>query len=238
MSKQVIVPEIKEHALFIADAHYPHHGEEFIKLLKNLNNTSLSRAQLFLMGDIFDLLFGHNQYIKTFSTEAISLLQEISKTLEVIYLEGNHDFCLKEIFPHIKVYSREEQPIHFQLNKQDIFLSHGDKYETGFSYDIYSKVLRNRTTLTLLKPFEKQIIDHRIKKLKAKKICGEFKGYQKRFDAIRNHYPKDSLIIEGHFHQSLVHENYISLPSLACQKRVAIVRNSKIVFWEVDRLLI
>jgi len=237
MPKQSVVPTIKENALFIADAHYPHHDETFLTLLHDIQNKKIKTSQLFLMGDIFDLLFGHNEYIQTFSEEAITLLQEISKTLEIIYLEGNHDFCLKEIFPHIKVYSREEQPIHFQLNKQDVFLSHGDRYETGFGYNFYSKILRNKITLILLKPFEKQIIDHRIKKLKVKKICGEFKGYQKRFDVIRGHYPKDSLVIEGHFHQSLVHENYISLPSLACQKSIAIVKNDKIVFLEVARLL-
>jgi len=237
MPKQGIVPNIKENALFIADAHYPHHGKNFLTLLQDIQNKKINPPQLFLMGDIFDLLFGHNKYIQTFSEEAITLLQEISKTLEVIYLEGNHDFCLKEVFPNIKVYTREEQPIHLQLNKQDVFLSHGDRYETGFGYDLYSKILRNRMTLMILKPFEKQIINHRIKKLKAKKICGEFKGYQKRFDAIRSHYPKESLIIEGHFHQNLVHENYISLPSLACQKHVAIIKNGKIVFLEVDRLL-
>jgi len=237
MPKEGVVPTIKENALFIADAHYPHHGEEFIKLLKNLNNASIPRAQLFLMGDIFDLLFGHNQYIKKFSKEAIFLLAQLSEKIEIIYLEGNHDFCLQGLFISIKVYSREEQPVHFKLNNQDVYLSHGDKYETGFGYDLYSKILRNKTLLTMLRPFEKQIIDHRMKKLKVKKICGKFKGYKKRFDAIRSHYPKKSLIIEGHFHQSLMHENYISLPSLACQKSVAIVRNGKIVFWKIDGLL-
>ena len=237
MPKQGIVPTIKEHALFIADAHYPHHGKNFLTLLQDIQNQKINTPQLFLMGDIFDLLFGHNDYIQTFSQEAIVLIQELSQTLEIVYLEGNHDFCLKEIFQNIKVYSREEQPIHFQLNNQDVYLSHGDKYETGFGYNLYSKILRNKITLTLLKPFEKQIIDHRMKKLKVKKICGDFKGYQKRFDAIRSHYPKNSLIIEGHFHQSLVHENYVSLPSLACQKKVAVVENGGIVFTKIATLV-
>ena len=233
MSKQGIILEIKESALFIADAHYPHHGDTLLKLLQNIQNENIKTSQLFLMGDIFDLLFGHNEYIQTFSKEVIALLQELSKTLEIIYLEGNHDFCLKEVFPNIKVYPREEQPIHFKLNNQDVYLSHGDKYQTGFGYNLYSKILRSKTTLTLLAPFQKQIINDRIKKLKAKKICGDFKGYQKRFDAIRSHYPKDSLIIEGHFHQSLVHENYVSLPSLACQGKVGIIKNGEIVFIKV-----
>lgn len=228
-----MIPKIQENALFIADAHYPHHGEAFLTLLQKIQTQEIQTTQLFLMGDIFDLLFGHNDYIQSFSKEAIVLLQKVSKTLEIIYLEGNHDFCLQEIFPHIKVHKREQQPVHYQLTNKDVYLSHGDKYETGFGYNFYSKILRNKTTLTLLKPFEKQIINHRMKKLKAKKICGNFKSYQKRFNAIRSHYPKDALIIEGHFHQGLVHENYISLPSLACHKKIGVVENGEIVFRKI-----
>lgn len=233
MSKQGLIPEIKENALFVADAHYPHHNSILLKVLQNIKNSKIHTPQLILMGDIFDLLFGHNKYIQTFSQEAIALLKELSQTLEIIYLEGNHDFCLKEVFPNIKVYSREEQPIHYKLNNQDVFLSHGDKYETSLGYNTYCKLIRNKTLLTLLRPLEKKIIDHRMEKLKVKKICGDFKDYKKRFDAIRSHYPKDSIIIEGHFHQSLVHENYVSLPSLACQGKIGIVRNGEIVFIKV-----
>jgi len=220
--------EIKENALFIADAHYPNHGNEFLKILKDLENGIIETPQLFLMGDIFDLLFGYNEYIKTFSQEAIRLLQTLSKDIEIHYMEGNHDFCLKEIFPSIKVYNREEQPVQFKLNNQTVYLAHGDLHKTGFVYDLYCKILRNRTTLTLLRPWEKEIIDHRLKRLKAKNICKEFIEYQKRFDAIIKQYPKNSLIIEGHFHQGVIYKNYISLPSLACQKKIGIIFNKKL----------
>ena len=222
--------EIKEGALFIADSHYPHHGENFLRILKKLEKRELTTPQIFLMGDIFDLLFGYNNYIQTFSKEAIELLQTLSKTIEIIYLEGNHDFCLREIFSNIQLYSREEQPIYYRLNNQDVYLSHGDKYETGLGYNLYSKILRNRFTLKILKPFEKKIIDHRVKKLKRKNICNQFLGFEKRFEAILQHYPKNSLIIEGHFHQAVKHKNYISLPSLACQGEVAIVKEGEVVF--------
>jgi UDP-2,3-diacylglucosamine hydrolase len=94
---------IEESAIFIADAHYPHHGDEFLTILQDLDNLRLEIPQLFLMGDIFDLLFGYNQYIKTFSNQAITILQKISKKIDIYYFEGNHDFCLKEIFPYIKI---------------------------------------------------------------------------------------------------------------------------------------
>jgi len=222
--------EIKENALFIADAHYPNHGNEFLDILKRIENKEIKTPQLFLMGDIFDLLFGYNEYIKSFSQEAIKLLNSLSNNIEIHYIEGNHDFCLEEIFPKIKVYSYQQQPIHFILGNQDIFISHGDKYKTDLIYQLYTKILRNRITITILKPFEKQIINHRIDKLKKKKICKGFKGYRELFDKIISKYPKNSTIIEGHFHQGVVYKNYISLPSLACQKQIGVISNQKLIF--------
>jgi len=222
--------EIKEKAVFIADSHYPHHGDSFLELLKKLDSGEIHTPQLFLMGDNFDLLFGYNDYIKTFSTEAITLLQKLSEKLEIYYFEGNHDFCLKELFPDVKVYSREEQPIMFTMDDKKVAISHGDKYVTGFGYDLYSAVLRNKTTLTLLKPFEKAIINHRMKKLSKKDICFTFYGFEKRVEEILEYYTDVDMVIEGHFHQAKVIDKYISLPSLACQGQVAVVRGREIEF--------
>ncbi|MFT7879129.1 MAG: metallophosphoesterase [Sulfurimonas sp.] len=222
--------EIKEGAIFIADSHYPHHGDAFLTLLQKIENKEIETPQLFLMGDNFDLLFGYNDYIQTFSKEAIALLQRLSKKLEIIYLEGNHDFCLQELFPDIQVYSRNEQPIHFELNGQRVVLSHGDKYVTGFGYDLYCKVLRNRATLTLLKPFQKLIINHRMGKLSGKEICFHFTGFEKRVEQILEYYQGADLVIEGHFHQAKTVGKYISLPSLACQEEVGVVEEGRIVF--------
>jgi UDP-2,3-diacylglucosamine hydrolase len=101
---------------------------------------------------------------------------------------------------------------------------------TGFGYDLYSKILRNKTTLTLLKPFEKRIIEHRMKKLSQKKICHHFEGFEKRVEAILQNYTDADLVIEGHFHQSKIVGKYISLPSQACQGMVAVVEEGEIVF--------
>ncbi len=222
--------EIKENAIFIADSHYPHHGDAFFETLLKLDRGEIETSQLFLMGDNFDLLFGYNDYIQSFSSEAIGLLKKLSDSLEIHYFEGNHDFCLKNIFKNINIYSREEQPILFTLNGKKVALSHGDKYETGFGYELYSKVIRNKSTLTLLKPFEKPIINHRMKKLAQKNICHAFRGFEKRVEAILKNYEEVDMVIEGHFHQSKVIGKYISLPSQACQNKVAVVKEGEVVF--------
>lgn len=231
-----LLPTISEGALFIADSHYPHHGDAFLKLLQKLDRGELQTPQLFLMGDNFDLLFGYNAYIQTFSKEAIALLQKLSQTIEIHYFEGNHDFCLAPLFPDMQIYSRSQQPVVFGLGEKKVALSHGDRYETGWGYDLYCALLRNRVTLTLLRPFEKQIIDHRMKKLSQKRICHTFEGFEKRVEAIMRHYDGVDMVIEGHFHQGRTIENYLSLPSLACQDKVGMVSGGKIVFVETERL--
>lgn len=221
---------IKEEALFIADAHYPHHGDEFLQILRQLDSGERQTPQLFLMGDIFDLLFGYNHYVQTFTHEAILLLQKLSTRFEIHYMEGNHDFCLKAIFPDMYIYSRAEQPVHFRLGEREVYLAHGDRYEAGLGYELYTRVLRNRLTLTLLKPFQQSIIDYQIQTLKSKKICKKLENFETKVQKIKQHYPKDGLIIEGHFHQGVQMGNYISLPSLVCQKEIGIMKNSAIVF--------
>lgn len=222
--------EIKESALFIADSHYPHHGDAFLEILKKLESKEIEVSQLFLMGDNFDLLFGHNTYIQSFSQEAITLLQRLSHTLEIHYFEGNHDFCLEDIFPNMHVYSRKEQPKIFMLGEKKVAISHGDKYATGIGYDLYCKILRNKTTLRLLKPFEKMIINHRLQKLSEKDICHAFHGFEKRVKSILEHYKEVELVIEGHFHQARILGKYISLPSQACQGMIAVVEKGEVVF--------
>jgi len=225
--------EIQDKALFIADSHYPHHGSEFLTILQQIDKKTINPTQLFLMGDNFDLLFGYNDYIQTFSKDAIELLQKISLKLDIYYFEGNHDFCLKNIFTNIKIYSREEQPIVFTLNSKKVALSHGDKFVTNLGYNLYSKLVRNKFLITSLRPWEKSIINDRMNKLSKKTICNSFETLDKRVEKILKYYKDVELVIEGHFHQGKVVGKYISLPSLACQGEVGVVENSNIVFKKI-----
>jgi len=229
--------EIKEGALFIADSHYPHHGELFLDLLKKLYHHEIEIPQLFLMGDNFDLLFGYNDYIQTFASEAIALLQILSKTLEIHYFEGNHDFCLKTLFPDIHVYSRKIQPVLCEMGEKSVALSHGDRYAVGTGYGLYCAILRSKTTLTLLKPWEHTIIDYQMHALSKKKICRTFTGFEKRVEVIMQSYNRVDMVIEGHYHQGKIIGNYVSLPSLACQNQVAVVQNSEVIFTDISDLL-
>jgi len=231
------VHTLKEGALFIADAHYPHHGDELLHLLQKLESGTIVTPQLFLMGDIFDLLFGYNAYIQHFTIDAITLLQDLSQKIEIHYFEGNHDFLLKPIFKNINIYSRAIQPLYFDLNGKNIGLAHGDKYALGRMYNLYCVMLRNRWLIRALSPLDKLIIDDRISRLKQKNICSSMKDFECRAREITASYSGADLIIEGHYHQGKRVGRYLSLPSLACQKQVATVKRGEILFLGPDELL-
>lgn len=228
--------EVEQGAVFVADAHYPNHGDDFLKLLEKIEKGEIKTAQLFLVGDIFDLLFGYNDYIKKFSQDAIELLNRLSLKIDIFYIEGNHDFCLDKIFPNIKVYPREIQPVQFSLNGRDVYISHGDRYCVGTFYNFYSLILRSRIFLKFFKFIDRFIIDYQMDRLSKKSICFEFKGFYKRLDRVLENYPKDALIIEGHYHQGEIYKNYISLPSLACSKSIGVLRGVEVEFEKIKNI--
>ncbi|ADV46277.1 hypothetical protein Nitsa_1019 [Nitratifractor salsuginis DSM 16511] len=228
---------IKEGALFVADAHYPHHGDEFLRLLQSLDAEKITTPQLFLMGDIFDLLFGYGYYTPTLYPEAIGLLNKLSEKIEIIYLEGNHDFTLKKIFPNINVIPRTRQPLIMRTREKRVALSHGDRYGAGWGYDLFSLLLRS-PVIYLGKPWEKRIIDAQMRRLSQKKICHKMENFESKAARILSYYPEDiDWVIEGHFHQAKRIGRYISLPALACQKELGIVRKGKIEFVSLTKLM-
>jgi UDP-2,3-diacylglucosamine hydrolase len=223
-------PTLKDGAILIADAHYPHFGDEFVEILKAILAKEFKTPQLILVGDIFDLLFGCGSYIQNFSKDGVELINRVAEEIEVIYLEGNHDFYLSKLFPKVAIYPRELQPLSMRFEGEMVFLSHGDKFGVGWGYEIYSWLIRNRVVLNILKIAERFVIEKNIIRLKNKSICREFEGFEKRVEEILSHYLAGAKVIEGHYHQGRVVKNYISLPSLACQKEVALVRDGEIVF--------
>ncbi len=226
--------KIKEGAFFVADAHYSHLRPQFLKFLKDIKSKKLNPSQLILMGDIFDALFGGiPQTYKISNKDAVDLLNDISKDIEVVYLEGNHDFNLKKIFPKVKVFSISQQPVQCEFNYKKVLLAHGD-IEAPMVYKVYTAVIRNSMILFFLNIINGLLSNIIIKRLDGylskKNDCNDFINFKEFIvNRLDRKYQCD-YFIEGHFHQnksmSLISFEYINLGAFACNQRYFTVKSS------------
>lgn len=217
---------INDGAIFIADAHYNAQRNELVDILERILSGQISTTQLFLMGDIFDFLCSEAHYFVQINRKPIDLINQISKKLEVFYFEGNHDYNLQPLFPNVKVFQREKQPVEFSYINNKIFLSHGDIY-TDKAYDIYCLIIRNSYLLKFLNLMDfNNFITKKIESSLSKKIiCKELSFFTQIVKKRISSYPNCNAIIEGHFHQNkyILSENihYFNLPSAFCSKSYA-----------------
>ncbi len=217
---------LKEGALFIADAHYPNRSETFLSLLESINSGQIKTPQLILMGDIFDLLVGNSSYLKEKFSNEIELLEEIAQKIETIYIEGNHDFYLKPLFKYVKTIPLQNQPLILNHNGKNFSLAHGDKFNTSLFYKIYTKTIRSPLVLKILPEITAKYM---LKRMKNKKICKKIPNFEAIAEKIiKSHKAKN--IIEAHFHQGRQIKTYTSLPSFACTKQYAVLKNGKVEF--------
>ena len=201
--------EIKEGALFISDAHDNESRHGFRDFLIELSERETLPPQLFLMGDMFELLVGQITYTKNLFNETIELINSLSQNIEIFYFEGNHDFDLQTIFPNVKVFPIQAQPTLFHFKNKKILLAHGDLHQ-GRGYALYTSVARNRIMLILLNFIDNLFQNSIAKKIISlhigKDICCKIKDFNQIIKQKIQKYDigltEIDFVCEGHHHQN------------------------------------
>ena len=235
---------LKEGALFITDAHYnrPKGERALEKLLEKIASGDIQPPQLFLLGDIFDALFGGVPYTAKDNETVIALIEKIAQKTEVIYLEGNHDFQLHKFFTkNIIIFPIQKQPVAIQGNHKRICLAHGD-FDAPFGYRLYTALIRNPVILFFLNIYD-SLTNHSIlnfveRHMSKKEQCSEFVWFEKFVRKRFEHGCACDLFIDGHFHQNRTFSykqcKYINLAAFACNQRYFVVKfeQNEIIFKE------
>ena len=214
---------IKQDAIFIADSHFNKKNRELLTFLQKIEKKEIISSQLFLMGDMIDFISCESRYFVKQNIQVIELLNKLSLNIQIIYLEGNHDYNLKPLFPKIDVIKREQQPFFAQFNGKKIALAHGDNF-INWKYDLYCKFIRNSIFLKIMNYIDINFfISKRIEvALVNKSICHKINNFEEIVLKRIKNYNAD-VIIEGHYHQGKKYfkENkiYVNVPSLCCQKK-------------------
>ena len=226
--------KLKEGALFITDAHYnkPKGETALLELLRKIISKQIETPQLFLLGDIFDALFGGVPYTAKTNQEVIDLLKEIAKEREVVYLEGNHDFQLHRFFQeNIAIFPIQKQPVVIEAGKKRICLAHGD-FDAPFGYRFYTALIRNPFILFFLNIYDSltkhSILNFVEKHMSKKEQCKKFDWFD---EFVKKRFEKGcmcDLFVDGHFHQnrrfSLERCEYVNLGAFACNQRYFVVK--------------
>lgn len=233
--------ELKPGAVFIADAHYHDERRELFQRLERLLDSP--PPQLFLMGDIFDLLIGNFSYLMEKNAEVIRLIEALGEQCEVYYIEGNHDFLLAGKIKNITYVSLARQPVYFSAAGLRVAIAHGD-YDENPTHTLFTKLIRNPLFITLLHIVTLNFLGNWFVKkvergLKKKKLCKPFKDFE-AFIAkkIKKNLQNADVVIEGHYHQgcgiNLDGKQYYNVPGFACNQSNIVVESikDKIVFDE------
>jgi len=233
--------ELKEGAIFISDAHTNINRTEFYEFLKKVERGELKPSQLIFMGDMFDLLIGGVGCLERFYEKEIKLINAISENIEIIYMEGNHDFNLKKLFPKVKVFSFFSQPVLASYRGQKVLLSHGDRFEKK-SYVFVHAVFRNRLVLKVLNLIntvllEKPFLSY-LQKVQNKKICKNIENFKQiiKQKILLNDIGVSEIdfVLEGHYHQGVGFEfentKYFNFASYSCDEQYYTLKGDKITF--------
>lgn len=102
------------------DSRYP----TFLEVLEKFQKSSYD--ELFLMGDIFDILIGAKKFWRRIHPQFFTQLECIVKSgKKVTWVQGNHDFQLGGLLRPMGVQWIEESQLVSRMG-QKIFLAHGD----------------------------------------------------------------------------------------------------------------
>ena len=226
--------ELHEGAIFVADSHYGPWRTSFVDFLRAVESGKIQTRQLILMGDNSDLLFGPISETSRLNQELIPLLNSLSEKMEILYLEGNHDFRLASVFPNILVVPRNQQPLMMRYGTEKIALLHGD-IGVPLGYELYTALIRNRPLLYTLNVINTLLGGAIIKWLsddmQGKNHCQKIENFEtiaRRHSGSKWIHECD-IVIEGHYHQNKSFDfdayRYINLGAFACNERVYVVKS-------------
>lgn len=226
---------LKNGAIFIADAHENEQRKGFWEFLNALDKELLKTPQLILMGDIFDMLVWQISATHEEAAPYINLLEKLaSRGVEVIYIEGNHDFNLRLFFEKVKVFPLQKQPLLLQnsntltfkeaklsakglefMGKKSEFkdissvaLAHGDIFLPPF-VALALRSLRNPLLLSFLNLINKfarsKISAHILARQKKKNLFYQIAHFNELAQQRHAKYAlNETLIVEGHYHQNTI----------------------------------
>lgn len=117
-------------AWFVSDIHLMGAEDPRLRRFEDFLSARLTdeTTHLFLVGDIFDLWVGSDEFFSRRYARVLELIRALgSRGVEINYFEGNHDLHLQEVWAdelHCRVFTA---PAYFDLGSFRVRVEHGDQ---------------------------------------------------------------------------------------------------------------
>ncbi len=131
---------------FVSDLHIADAQSPLYRSLVSLIKDQIQPGDtLVLGGDIFDLFVGNNTIFKERFAEFLFAVRTAGmRGAHVIYIEGNHDFLLSQVFEGCKGVRVEKEHARLDLAGKRFYLAHGDLVNArDFGYRALRAVFRS-----------------------------------------------------------------------------------------------
>jgi len=202
--------------VFIADAHLKCETDENYRiLLKFLSELPGNTDMLFILGDLFEFWIGYPRVPFTHYLPVLEQLRQLSDNgVEIVYLEGNHDFHMGPFFEEILKARVFSGPAGIDLDGKKVYLCHGDQInKSDYGYRMLRALLHNSVTgavIPLVPPSVASFIAERMgrasrKNHQVRSRKWDYNAIMREFAAVRFEEGYDAVII-GHFHLPFIEQ--------------------------------
>ena len=134
--------------IFISDTHIESSQDAKYMVLLELLSSFLDRKDvknIVFLGDIFDFCTGSSRYFKKKFNVLGTLLERLVKQgISVYYIEGNHEFYMKDLKWKGVSCSRGDPYLEVNIEGRKVLLTHGDMLTPSKLYRFYNSIVRSK----------------------------------------------------------------------------------------------
>jgi UDP-2,3-diacylglucosamine hydrolase len=211
-----------------SDIHIREPGSDRARILLELIQECHKKSvkNLLLNGDIFDFFYGRSSYFKQKYSAIFNAMQSLSKTCNIIFVEGNHEFGLDRLsLPGIQTVDGYGSQL--QLSNYTVQFCHGDMMTYDWKYQLFRSFIRSRIVNFIAPQLPQSLLDNftnwlaktsrkkdRYRTLNHERILGAASRILKQ---VGQKDTTANIFIFGHFHHPYDHvttdARFLSVPS-------------------------